>query len=317
MEDKSQELVPLEQQTLNFYGKPIVVVRLPDDRPAVVLRWICENLQLATTGQVTRIRRTEAIADDLVYARVQTDGGPQSMPALVLHAIPFWLAGIDAKRVREEIRPDIIRYQREVVDVLYAWAQTQKTLPKPTNLVPAEPITRPARPAQDAPLAEWREYHLHMADFTEWQMDVDQWRGSVESRLEGVEAMTGLIPEILERLGPQTLTPTHQRQVQAFAHQLSQLTKKSYVTIYDDLKTAFSVPKYSDIPENQWAQVDQWFRVQIERATKRPKLPFLAFESLVIEGRLCLYLSSPAQQLSQSCHWRRGCATKNNRTTTE
>ena len=102
-------------------------------------------------------------------------------------------------------------------------------------------------------------------------MDVDQWRGSVESRLEGVEAMTGLIPEILERLGPQTLTPAHQRQVQTLAHQLSQLTKKSYATIYDDLKTAFNVAKYSDVPEDQWAQLDQWFKVQIERATKRQK----------------------------------------------
>ena len=191
--------------------------------------------------------------------------------ALILRAVPFWLAGIDAKRVREEIRPDIIRYQREVVDVLYAWAQTQHTLPQPAALVPAEPITQPARPAQDAPFAEWREYYLRMAAIMEWQMDVDQWRGSVESRLEGVEAMTGLIPEILERLGPQTLTSAHQRQVQALVHQLSQLTKKHSATIHDDLKTAFSVAKYSDIPEDQWTQVDRWFKVQIERATKKQK----------------------------------------------
>ena len=203
------------------------------------------------------------------HVRVETDGGPQTIHALVLRAVPFWLAGIDAKRVREEIRPDIIRYQREVVDVLYAWAQTQHTLPQPAALVPAEPITQPARPHKTLPLAEWREYYLRMAAIMEWQMDVDQWRGSVESRLEGVEAMTGLIPEILERLGPQTLTPAHQRQVQALAHQLSQLTKKSYATIYDDLKTAFSVAKYSDVPEDQWAQLEQWFKVQIERATKR------------------------------------------------
>ena len=126
---EEQELIPIEQQTLTFYGKPIVVVRLPDGRPGVVLRFICENLQLESSAQVRRIRRTEAIADDLVYTRIETEGGPQIAPTLVLHAVPFWLAGIDAKRVREEIRPDIIRYQREVVDVLYAWAQTQKQLP--------------------------------------------------------------------------------------------------------------------------------------------------------------------------------------------
>ena len=121
-EQDSSPLVPIEQQTIIFYGKPLVVVRLPDGRPGVVLRHFCDNLQLEPTSQVRRIKRTEAIADDLVYSQIQTDGGPQIMPTLVLRAAPFWLAGIDPKRVREEIRPEILRYQREVVDVLYAWA---------------------------------------------------------------------------------------------------------------------------------------------------------------------------------------------------
>ena len=182
-EQEDEALLPREQQTITFYGQPIVVVRLPDGRPGVVLRYICENLRLATTGQVTRIQRTEAIADDLVYSYVETDGGPQKMAVLILRAVPFWLAGIDPKRVREEIRPDIIRYQREVVDVLYAWAQAPKVAP--AALVPSEPLPRPTRPAQDAPLAEWHEYYVRMAALTEWQIDVEQWRGSVESRLEG------------------------------------------------------------------------------------------------------------------------------------
>jgi len=278
---EEQTLIPIEQQTLIFYEKPIIVVRLPDERPCVILRLLCENLQIDTAGQVARVRRTEAIADDLIPVRVETDGGPQTMLALVLRSVPFWLAGIDPKRVRQEIRPDIIRYQREVVDVLYAWAQAQHTVSKPTGLVAAEPITQPSRPAQDAPLAEWLEYHLRMAAIVEWQMDVEQWRGGIESRLEGVEAMAGLIPEILERLGPQTLTSAHQRQVQAFAHQLTLFTKKSYATIYDDLKTAFSVPKYSDILEDQWAQVDQWFKVQIERVNEETKVARFRVESQI------------------------------------
>ena len=72
-------------------------------RPGIVLRHFCDNLQLEPTSQVRRIKRTEAIADDLVYTRVQTDGGPQIMSTVVLHAAPFWLTGIDPKRVREEI----------------------------------------------------------------------------------------------------------------------------------------------------------------------------------------------------------------------
>lgn len=50
---EAQALIPIEQQTITFRDLPLVVVRLPDGRPGVVLRWLCENLHLAPTGQVT------------------------------------------------------------------------------------------------------------------------------------------------------------------------------------------------------------------------------------------------------------------------
>src|SRR5439155_22686430 len=67
-----QELIPIEQHTLTFYGKPIIVVRLPDGRPGVVLRFLCENLQNDTNAQVQRVQRSEAMAEDLVFTRVET-----------------------------------------------------------------------------------------------------------------------------------------------------------------------------------------------------------------------------------------------------
>lgn len=265
MSDEEQELIPIEQQTLTFYGKPIIVVRLPDGRPAVVLRFLCENLQLETNGQVRRIRRTEAIADDLVLTRVRTEGGPQRMSALVLHGVPFWLAGIDPKRVGDDARPEILRYQREVVDVLYAWALAPKAIAAPTDLVPVEPVTKPERPAEDAPLAVWREYYQRMLALVEWQMDVEEWRGSVESRLEGLEEVTSII---LEHIGPQTLTLEHQRVVQYYVKQLHEATGKPYGTIYDNLKTAFAVPRYQEILESEWQNVVNWFKVQLNRKKK-------------------------------------------------
>jgi hypothetical protein len=280
--EESQELIiPAGQQTLSFYGKPILVVRLPDGRPAIVLRSFCENMQIDTNGQVKRIRRTEAIADDLINGvrieRPAEEGGPQAMAALVLRAVPFWLAGIDPKRVREEIRSDILRYQREVVDVLYAWAQTlipttisATTEGQTSELVPAEPITTPTRPEQGAGLEEWREYYLRMAAVIEWQMDVEQWRGSIESRLEGVEAIVGVIPEILDRLGPETINTQHQHQIQTFVKRLHEVTGKTYGTIYDDLRHAFNKPRYQELLEAEWPQVERWFLTRIEKA-KKPK----------------------------------------------
>jgi hypothetical protein len=242
----------------------LIVVRLSDNRPGVVLGFICRNLGIDTTAQLKRIQRTEAIADDLVFTQITTSGGPQRMATLVLHAVPFWLAGIDPKRVREDIRPAILRYQREVVDVLYAWAQTPKAIPG--DLVPSEPIAKPTRPAPDASLTDWREYHLHMAAVLEWQIDIETWRGSVESRLEGLEAITDLIPDILERLGPELITTEHQRDVQGLVKRLHDATSKSFGTIYDELKTAFDVPRYQELREQDWDKVLNWFRTQLDRA---------------------------------------------------
>ncbi|GAC1349221.1 MAG: hypothetical protein NVS4B12_21870 [Ktedonobacteraceae bacterium] len=267
-EQESQALIPTEQQTIMFRGLPLVVVRLPDGRPGVVLRWICENLHLTPTGQVTRIKRTEVIANDLVYVRVETGGGFQKMPTLVLHSVPYWLATIDTRNMKkdDERRLEILHYQREVVDILYAWAQTPRAIATPTSLVPSEPITEPTRPAPDATLADWHEYHLRMAAVIEWQMEVENWRSGIENRLEGLEA---IIPDILDRLPPQTLTPDHQRQVQVYTKQLHEATAKPYPTIYDDLKAAFSVARYQDISEAEWDKIVNWFKVQIQRAKKR------------------------------------------------
>jgi hypothetical protein len=89
LDQGSQALIPIVQETITFRGLPLVVVRLPDGRPGVVLRWICENLHIQPQAQTDRIKRTEAIADDLVYVQVQTEGGFQRMPALVLNSVPY------------------------------------------------------------------------------------------------------------------------------------------------------------------------------------------------------------------------------------
>jgi hypothetical protein len=277
-EQEQQALIPVEQDTVTFYGWPLVAVRLTDGRICVVLRWLCESLQLNIQAQLRRIRRTKAIAEELAPVRVMTDGGPQVMPALTLRALPFWLAGIDTSRVAADLESVILTYQREVVDVLYHhFAQRRPALQQSATLVPTEPITRPEAPSLEAPPAEWLRYHEQMVIWLRWQADLEQWRagmetwrGQMESRLESVEEVSRLVPEILERLGPQTLSPEHQRTVQHAVHRLHELTGQAYGTIYDQLKNAFAVPKYADIPEDRWPEVAHWFSARMDEARRRP-----------------------------------------------
>lgn len=63
------------------------------------------------------------------------------MTILILYSVPFWLAGIDPRRVWEELQPDILRYQWKRVDDLSTWVSTPKAIAAPADLVPYEPVT--------------------------------------------------------------------------------------------------------------------------------------------------------------------------------
>ncbi|HLW00044.1 MAG TPA: phage antirepressor N-terminal domain-containing protein [Ktedonobacterales bacterium] len=269
-------IIPLEQQTIPFYEQPLVALRLADDRIIVVIRWLCTNLKLDPQAQLRRIKRTKAIADEVVSAHVETEGGVQVMPALSLRALPFWLAGIDTHRLDPTIEPVILAYQREVVDVLYRhFAQKRQQHADPHHLVPTEPITQPALPGHDAPPDVWLAYHEQMVVWLRWQHEVETWRGkvdtwhgSVEHRLEHVEELAGLVPEILERLGPQTLSPAHLRTVQASVNRVHDVTGQSHASIYEELRDHFHVGTYKEIPEDRWADVMAWFQARLQWAQR-------------------------------------------------
>lgn len=254
-------LEPVEQHTITFYNQPLIVVRLPNGEPGVVLRYFCDNLKLDLTGQINRIKRKKALAAGLQYARIETPGGPQVMAILTLKVTPGWLFGIDAARAKPEMRPEIERYQAECVDVLYQWASTPH-LTEPASLVNVEPVLQPERPEQGASREQWRDYFLKMAEFTDWQISIEKWQGSVEGRLESIEAV---IPMILEQLPPPTITAAHQNNVKHYVIELSKATKKHPQTVWSMVYTAFKVPRYEELREDRWSDIQQWFRQQFHR----------------------------------------------------
>jgi hypothetical protein len=58
---EEQEFVPIEQHTLTFFGRSGIVIRLSDDRPGDVLRFLCENLRIDTNARVQRVQRSDVM----------------------------------------------------------------------------------------------------------------------------------------------------------------------------------------------------------------------------------------------------------------
>ena len=263
-------IIPLEQAVVPFYDRTIIAVRLPDGRIAAVLSFLCDALQLATVGQARRIRADDVLADQLLLVQVQTEGGPQAMDVLTAWAIPAWLQGIKLGKVAPEKRPAILAFKREAADVLYRhFSRPRHALPAHATLVPEQPISEPERPPYDAGRETWIAYHHQMAAWLEWQADMETWRGHVEERLDKHEAILSLVPELLERLGPQLLTSEHQASAKAMVGRLHELSGISYATIYSELNAGFHVGKYGDIPDEQWQEVAAWLQRRIDAMQKQ------------------------------------------------
>jgi len=120
-------LIPIEQKTVVFYDDEITAVLVDaDNQPQVYVpvRPICEQLGLAWSSQLQRIRRDPILSEEILGVFVtntpKTGGGTQEMMCLPLDFLNGWLFGVNANRVRDDIRPMLLRYQRECYRVLAA-----------------------------------------------------------------------------------------------------------------------------------------------------------------------------------------------------
>jgi hypothetical protein len=115
-----------------------------------------------------------------------------------------------------------------------------------------------------------------MIAWLDWQTDMAAWRSDTDARLdtlhsevESLHEVVRLVPELLERMGPATLSPEHQATVQAMAKRLHDVSGYAFSTIYADLNQSFRVGKYSDIPDASWQDIAAWFSARIAAADRR------------------------------------------------
>ena len=109
----------LEQRVVSFYDDELLGVQTSDGVVYAPFSRLCENLGLDRVGQVQRIQRHAVMADALMLLAIQTPGGLQEIQCLRVDTLPLWLSGLQANRVKEELRDKLIRYQKEAANVLW------------------------------------------------------------------------------------------------------------------------------------------------------------------------------------------------------
>ncbi|WAR42918.1 phage antirepressor N-terminal domain-containing protein [Methylomonas rapida] len=104
--------------TIPFHDQSLVAA-LINDMPHVALKPICDNLGIDWTAQFRRIKRNEFLNSTVaMMAIVAEDGKLREMLMMPIKYLNGWLFGVDASRVKPEIKPRLLDYQRECFKVL-------------------------------------------------------------------------------------------------------------------------------------------------------------------------------------------------------
>lgn len=112
-------LVPTRQREVQFYGDQITAVQANDGTIYIPIRPICELIGVDWNGQRRRINRDPVLSEEVQGVDVtSTPGGKQEMLCLPLDYISGFLFGINADRVKPELRERVVRYQRECYKIL-------------------------------------------------------------------------------------------------------------------------------------------------------------------------------------------------------
>ncbi|MDQ4075172.1 MAG: ORF6C domain-containing protein [Chloroflexota bacterium] len=112
-------IVVSEQRSVEFYEDEVIAVRAEEGTVWLPIRHMCDLLEVDRTAQLRRIQRDPVLSKYLTTVPVTLpDGRTYEMDCLPLKYVRAWLFGINASRVKQEVRDKLIRYQEEVIEII-------------------------------------------------------------------------------------------------------------------------------------------------------------------------------------------------------
>jgi hypothetical protein len=258
-------LVPVREAQVEFYGDTLPAGQLADGTILVPVRPVVEGLGVDWASQYQRLKRDPVLRDALRSVVVTTtDRGQRPMVALPLKLLPGFLFGLNASRVKAELRERILRYQRECYDVLWNAfkGEVMPVLVPPPDLNPAEQALLLAEAV--ASLArqhlDLEQRHTTMADYlrpfvtqTRQQLSVHEERlTALELRLSsGATISEAQAAEIAGAVKAVAMLLTERGDANGFGRVWGDLYRRYRVTSYHNLPAA----RYSEALG--WLQ--EWF----------------------------------------------------------
>ena len=104
---------------VSFHGDTLDCIRHDDGDVYVVIKRVCENLNLRHHGQLQKLQDA-SWATVQIICTVGIDGKSREMACLRIDSVPMWLVGINPKKVKDALlRHKLEVYQAECAKVLW------------------------------------------------------------------------------------------------------------------------------------------------------------------------------------------------------
>jgi hypothetical protein len=265
MSDESA-LVPIEQREIDFYEDEITAVLVEEETSGrrevyVPLRHLCNLIGVSYQGQAQRIRRDPVLSAKLAGVNVtftpdpeRGGGGTQTVNCLPLPYLNGWMFGINANRVKPEIKDKLIRYQEDCYQVLADafLGPYRTTSPTPSNTT----------------LVQIRELGRAIMEQADELIRIEQRQTAVEDRIDNAAQFVGQMNKRLSaverrvKAGP--LTEEQAAEIKKRVNQIAEeLAKRDpdkvhYPSIYTALQNEAGVTSYKAIPPAAYEAAVNW-----------------------------------------------------------
>lgn len=261
-----EALQPTEQKKIVFYDDEVTAVQVEDGTVYVPVRPICELIGVAWQPQARKINNDPVLSDvaTSVTIRLQKSGNigtpTAEMVALPLDYLNGWLFGINANRVKAEIRDSLIRYQKDCYKVLSdAFGR---------GLVTARPS---AIDTADDPVAIAYRNAVAVANLAREQWESNQRMDTLEIRIDAIEAQLG----DPSRLVTSKQTSQIKDAVGSLAMAMGEKSgKNEFGGVWWEIHRRFKVPSYRELRANDFEKVmsflRQWYQSIIGEGDEIP-----------------------------------------------
>ncbi|NTW02539.1 MAG: hypothetical protein HGA19_14885 [Oscillochloris sp.] len=256
--DETSSLLPQRRPAFKevaFDGDQLMAVLLDDDGIALPVRVACQALGLDTRYQLQRLREHDVLVAGLREVRMPQSGKLQVVVAILSRYIPFWLATVTPSQVSETMRPKLVRYQTELVDVLNRLYGTELAPSRPPSTDPA--ITALERRIDDL-LVELRLTRELVREQRLGEARQDARISTIETVVDDLQQ------QILQYTA---VTPAQQevlkRALKRIAVRYQQRTgHERYALLFAQFCKAMGTPRYDALPAYKYEQALDWIDTQ-------------------------------------------------------